>query len=645
MADRNEICAPGEWPSPIGAPEAVGAARAIAEVEVDHGAAWLGEGRPDEGGRTQIVRLRPDGAAEDVLPEGLSARSRVHEYGGGAILADKGTVYFVNQQDQRIWRDRPGGKPEPLSAEGAWRFADMAIDHERGRLIAVREDWSGAGEPANDLATIDLATGAVATLWRGSDFVSDPRLSPDGARLAWIAWSHPAMPWDATTLHVARLGADGGLADMTVVASAEEGFAIIQPQWAADGALYFVSDRPGDWSLHRWRGGAAEPVVALGGDLGGPPWQFRFSDYALLSPRRALAIRTMGGVDTLMAIDLDAGTAAPVGTPFTSMRGLRAEGRSAVMLGASPQAGFALYRVGAGGVEAELYRPRGAGLPGGFASEPQAISYPTSDGATAHAFYYPPRHPDFRAEVPPPMIVTAHGGPTSVSKPVLAMWRTYWTSRGFAILDVNYRGSSGYGRAYRKALDGAWGEADIADVVCGARHCVETGLADGKRMAIYGGSAGGYVVLAALAFHPGVFAAGVSLYGISDLEALAADTHKFEAHYTDTLIGPLPEARAIYRARSPIHAADRIAAPLLLFQGLEDKAVPPSQSEAIHAAVKANGAATAYIAYAGEGHGFRKAENQIRTLTATRAFLAAVFGLSPREPLEPIEIDNAPAQA
>jgi dipeptidyl aminopeptidase/acylaminoacyl peptidase len=628
----------GEGPSPISAGVALGGARGIADLEIDNGVIWLSEQRPDEGGRSQIVRIRPDGAAEDILPEGLSARSRVHEYGGGAILPDMGAVYFVNDRDQRLWRDVAGGTPQAVTPESKARFTDMAA--RDGVLIAVREDHSGAGEAVNDLAVVDLKTGTVEALWRGSDFVGHPRVSPGGGSLAWVAWDHPNMPWDATSLYVGRFGADGSLAHIYTVASAKDGFSVIQPSWADDGTLYYLSDEPGDWSLYRWRNGQTELVAHLDGEIGGPAWQFRLSDFALVGGNKAIAALTRHGSDSLVSIDLVTGTARPIAAPFTAIRSVVADGSSAIVHAASPESGAALYRVTVLGTVKEIYRPKGPAIAPGLASRPRPLSFPTSEGAMAHAFYYPPLNPDHAGEGAPPLIVTAHGGPTGSSKPQLAVWRTYWTSRGFAVLDVNYRGSTGFGRAYRKTLDGRWGDVDIADVVAGARYCAANGLADPDKMAVYGGSAGGYVVLAALAFYPDVFKAGVNLFGISDLEALAHDTHKFEARYTDTLIGPLPEAKDIYRARSPLYAADRIAAPLLTFQGLDDKAVPPSQSEAIYQAVKAKGVPTAYLPFEGEGHGFRKAENQIRTLTATHYFLARIFGLHPPDNLEPIAIDN-----
>ena len=641
--DERRTASYGAWASAIAPGDAVGASRAIADIEIDNGVVWLTEQRPDAGGQAQIVRLRPDGAAEDVLPPHLSARTRAHEYGGGAILADKGTVYFTNDADQRVWRDAPGAKPVPLTPEGPWRYADMVADPQRGRLIAVREDHSGDGEARNALVAIDLATGAVSALWDRSDFVAAPRLSPDGSRLAWIAWNHPNMPWDATTLHVGLLDGSGAITRAYDVCPAAEGFAVNQPAWADDGSLYYLSDEPGDWSLYRWRAGARDLVAHLDGEIGSPQWNFRTRSFDIAG-KRAAAILTRAGTDSLVTIDLATGTARPVATPFSAIAPrLLADGRSAVALAASPDRGFALWRCPLDGGQPHLiYQPSGPTVAAAYAARPHKLSFPTGGGETAHAFYYPPLNPDFAAPEGerPPLIVTVHGGPTSGAKPMLTAWRSYWTSRGFAILDVNYRGSTGFGRAYRKALDLRWGEADIEDVVAGARYCAENGLADGDRMAVYGGSAGGYVVLAALAFHPDVFKAGVNLYGISDLEALANDTHKFEAHYTDTLIGPLPEAKDVYRARSPLFAADRIRAPLLTLQGLDDKAVPPSQSEAIYEAVKAKGIPTAYIAFPGEGHGFRKAENQLRTLTATHYFLSRVFGLEPPDALEPIAIDN-----
>lgn len=638
-----QVASYGAWESAIGPGDAVGAARAIADVELDNGVVWLTEQRPDAGGQSQIVRLRPDGVAEDVLPAQLSARTRAHEYGGGALLADKGIVYFTNDQDQRIWRDAPGAKPAPLTPEGPWRYADMVADPARGRLIAVREDHSGSGEAKNGLVAIDLASGAVSVLWQGSDFVAAPRLSPDGGRLAWISWDHPNMPWDATTLHIAALDADGAITRAYVVCPASEGFAVIQPVWAEDGSLYYLSDEPGDWSLYRWRAGSRELVVHLDGEIGCPQWNFRTRSYAITG-HRAVAILTKESVDSLVTIDLATGTARPLATPFSAiLPRLLADGRSVIALAASADQGFALWRCPIdGGKPSLIHRAAGPDVPADCASRPHAVSFPTSGGETAHAFYYPPLNPAFAAPEGehPPLIVTVHGGPTSGAKPMLTAWRSYWTSRGFAILDVNYRGSTGFGRAYRKALDLKWGDVDIEDVVAGARYCAANGLADGDRMAVYGGSAGGYVVLAALAFHPDVFKAGVNLFGISDLEALAHDTHKFEAHYTDTLIGPLPEAKEIYRARSPLYAADAIRAPLLTLQGLDDKAVPPSQSQAIYDAVKAKGIPTAYLAFEGEGHGFRKAENQLRTLTATHYFLAKVFGLDVPADIPPLRIDN-----
>lgn len=641
--DTRQIASYGAWTSPIAPGDAVGAARGIADVELDNGVVWLGEQRPDAGGQSQIVRLRPDGVAEDVLPADFSARSRAHEYGGGAILPDKGLIYFVNDKDQRIWRDRPGAKPTPLTPEGPWRYADMIADHARNRLIAVREDHSGEGEAKNGLVAIDLMTGEVAELWQKSDFVAAPALSPDGLSLAWIAWDHPNMPWDATTLHVASLAPSGEITRVYDVCPASEGFAVIQPVWGDDGSLYYLSDEPGDWSLYRWRAGRRELVAHLDGEIGAPQWNFRSRSYAVAG-NRAAAILTKNSADSLVAIDLTTGTARAVETPFSAIAPrIAADGRSAIVLAASADDGFALWRCPlGGGAPVLVYRPKGASIPPAYAARPHALAYPTSNGETAHAFYYPPLNPGFSAPEGehPPLIVTAHGGPTSGAKPMLTAWRTYWTSRGFAILDVNYRGSTGFGRAYRKALDLRWGDVDIEDVVAGARYCAANGLADGERMAVYGGSAGGYVVLAALAFHPEVFKAGINLYGISDLEALAADTHKFEARYTDKLIGPLPEAKDVYRARSPLYAADAIRAPLLTLQGLDDKAVPPSQSQAIYDAVKAKGIATAYLAFEGEGHGFRKAENQIRTLTATHYFLARVFGMAVPDDIEAVKIDN-----
>ncbi len=637
------IVAPyGTWRSPVTARMAAGAARAILEVETDSGAVYVVEQRPDEAGRSQIVRLRPDGTPFDLLPEGFSARSRVHEYGGGAVLAAAGAIWFVEDRGQSVFVDQANDAPRRLTPDDSRRYADLILDRRRDRLIAVCENHEARapnGEPAAELVGISLATGAVETLWRGSDFVASPRLTEDGDRLAWVAWDHPNMPWTSTALYAASLDGPGRIVEATRFAS---GHAIMQPRWSRDGALYYLSDEPGDWSLYRRLGGATELVAHLDGEIGGPAWQFRQSAYDLVSPTRAVAALTRRGVDTLVTIDLRTGTARPVSTPFTAIRSVEADGRSAVVLAAAPDRPFAVWRVDLdGGGFACLYRPETPEIAPAYVARPLPLSFPTADGAEAHGFYYPPLNPAYAAPKGdrPPLIVTAHGGPTAVSKPVFAAWRAFWTTRGFAVMDVNYRGSSGYGAAYRRALDGRWGEADIDDVVSAARYCAESGLADPARMAVYGGSAGGFAVLASMAFHD-VFAAGVNLFGVSDLEALARETHKFEARYMDGLVGPLPDAVETYRARSPLHAAGRITKPLLTLQGLDDKVVPPAQSEAIVAAVKANGAAAAYLAFEGEGHGFRKAENQERALTATQYFLSKVFGLAMPENLEPIEIAN-----
>ena len=613
----------GSWPSPLTASRVTAGALRLDHVQLDGEEVYWVEGRASEGGRYVIVRRTADGAIIDVTPTVFNVRTRVHEYGGAAYTVDRGTIYFANFADQRIYRQRPGAVPEPITAEGGF-YADFRVDRTRDRLISVREDHSKAGEAINTIVAIG---GGETVLVSGADFYSDPIVSPDGASLAWLQWHHPNMPWDGTELCVARFETDGTLGPArTIAGGATE--SIFQPEWSPDGTLYFVSDRSGWWNLHRLLNGEVEVVHAMAAEFGKPQWTFSMVTYAFMSAERIAATYTQGGRWQLALIDTRSRTCTPVPLPVQPLESIHATADAIYFIGGSATEANAITRLALADRSTEVLRSASAErIEPAWISVPEAITF-TAAGRDVHAFYYPPVNPAVTAPAGerPPLLVLTHGGPTGASSDVLDSKVQFWTSRGFAVLDINYSGSTGYGRAYRERLNGQWGIADVTDAVGGAEAMVAAGKADPARLAIRGGSAGGYTTLAALTFHQ-VFKAGASYYGISDLEVLQQDTHKFESRYNESLIGPYPAAREVYVARSPIHFTDRLSCPIILFQGLDDKVVPPNQSEMMAAAVRKKGLKVKYVTFEGEQHGFRKAENIIRALEEELAFYRDVFGV------------------
>ncbi len=643
----------GSWKSPITADLIATAAVRLERVVLDGDeVCWL-ETRPAEEGRSVVVRRTPDGRTVDVTPPGFNARTLANEYGGGAYIADRDVVYFSHFADQRLYRQDPGAAPRPISplpehvpprAPGrTLRYADGGVDRRRERIICVREDHTaGAREAVNTLVSLDIeGRGPVRVLASGYDFYSSPRLSPDGSRLAWLAWNHPNMPWDGTDLWVGELAGDGSVARAELVAGGTDE-SIFQPEWSPDGILHFVSDRTGWWNLYRLHGGRADILIELEAEFGGPQWVFGMSTYAFASPARIICSYTQRGIWHLAELDLTTRTLRPIDVPYTEIASVRAAPGRAVFLGGSPTEAPSIVTVDTttGDVKV-LRRSWEHPIDSGYLSIPQAIEFPTEQGNTAHAFFYAPRNTDYAAPAGerPPLLVISHGGPTGATSNTLSLSIQFWTSRGFAVLDVNYGGSTGYGRAYRERLNGQWGIVDIDDCVNGTRYLVERGQVDGRRLAIRGGSAGGYTTLAALAFRH-VFTAGASYYGVSDLEALATETHKFESRYLDRLVGPYPERRDLYVQRSPIHFVDRVSCPLILFQGLEDKVVPPNQAERMFAALRERGIPVAYVPFEGEQHGFRRAENIRQALDAELYFYSRVFGFDAAEPARPVQIRN-----
>ncbi|HEX9374362.1 MAG TPA: prolyl oligopeptidase family serine peptidase, partial [Roseiflexaceae bacterium] len=560
----------GAWRSPITPDAVVAGATRLGELAIDGDEIYWSEGRPAEGGRTVAVRRASDGRMSALTPVGFNVRSRVHEYGGGAFTVASGTLYFSNFDDGRVYRQDPGAAPQPISPEAALRYADFALDARRGRLICVREDHREPGcEAVNTLASLDLdGVREGQVLVSGGDFYSSPRLSPDGARLCWLAWNHPNMPWDGAELWVADLNDDGSLSARTRIAGGVDE-SIFQPEWSPDGVLHFVSDRTGWWNLYRWRGGRAEPLHAMEAEFGLPQWVFGMSTYCFEPGGRIICAYTAGGVSHMASLDAATGAFEPIDLPYTLVEGLRAGAGQVVFVGGSPAEPPAVVRLDlADRVGEVLRRSSEAIVDAGYISTPEPIEFPTAGGLTAHAFFYQSRNPDFSAPPGdrPPLLVIIHGGPTGAADVVFSPEVLFWTSRGFAVVDVNYGGSTGYGRAYRERLAGRWGVVDVEDCAGAARFLADRGDVDRARLAIRGGSAGGYTTLCALTFRD-EFRAGASYYGIGDLEVLARDTHKFESRYLDRLIGPYPERKDLYYERSPIHFTDRLTCPVIVLQG------------------------------------------------------------------------------
>lgn len=633
----------GSWKSPVTADALVASTIGLSQPVVAGETLYWKEGRPTEGGRNAIVRRHADGSTEDVIAVPYNARTRVHEYGGADYIVAGGTVYFVNFADQTLYAVAPGGEPEAVTHDDSHRYADFDLDRRNSRLLCVREQHGEGHEPENDIAAIDLATGKETSLAAGHDFFAYPRLSPDGKHLAWIAWDHPNMPWDTTSLYIAALNADGTAGPARKLAGAD-GESVQQPRWSPDGRLHFISDRTGYWNLYRFDNLDGEPVAVCPrpNDFDQPLWQLGTSTYGFTDDSRIVAIHAEDGLWRLATIAAD-GALADLDVPIVSARDISVEASAAYLIAGFATEASALVSIDlASGAMEVIKRTSTMALDPGDVSVAEAIEFPTDGGLTAHAFFYTPRNRDYEGGLPgerPPLLVMSHGGPTGATSAAFSPRVQYWTSRGIAVLDVNYGGSTGYGRDYRDRLKRAWGIVDVADCTNGALYLANQGRVDAERLAITGGSAGGFTTLSALTFHD-VFKAGASHYGVGDLEALAGDTHKFEARYLDNLVGPYPEAREIYIARSPMHHAGRLSKPVIFFQGLEDRIVPPNQAETMVAVLREKGIPVAYFPIAGEQHGFRRAENIKRALEAELLFYGRIFGFEPADAIEPFEIEN-----
>ncbi len=632
----------GAWPSPISANMVAAGAAPLSQVALDGPDCYWLAGRASEAGRTTLMRQRGETVTE-ITPAPFNVRSRVHEYGGGASLVANGVAYFSHFADNRLYAAADGAAPTPLTAAGANRYADFVIDSARSRLVSVREDHSAGGAyPVNTVCAVGF-DGREIVLVEGADFYAAPRLSPDGRSLAWLSWDHPRMPWQGTELWLADLDQGGAVANARLVAGGPDE-SICQPEWSPAGVLHFVSDSSGWWNLYRLAGSDVQPLCKRTAEFGAPHWNFGGSMYGFRSDDEIICTFIENGVSRLARLATGSGKLEPIANPYQEIRELRVSGDGVALLGGAPTVPLELARIDLASGRRDVLAHSITELPpAGYLSVPESISYASTGGRTAHAFYYPPCNADVQPAPGsrPPLIVIGHGGPTGMATSTLKLATQFWTSRGFAVLDVNYGGSTGFGRDYRDSLKGQWGIVDVEDCVAGARYLAMRGVADPERLVIRGSSAGGLTTLCALTFHD-VFKAGASYYGVSDLKGLDADSHKFESHYNEYLIAPKPESEALYLLRSPINHTAQLKRPMIFFQGLDDKVVPPQQSSMMVDALRASGVPVAYMTLEGEGHGFRKADSIVRTLEAELYFYQRIFGLAASGGPAPVEIENMP---
>lgn len=654
----------GSWKSPISCDLIASATIRLGPLQYDGDSLYWVEGRPSEGGRQVLVR-RQAGENRDVNNAPFNIRTLVQEYGGIAYVVHHGTLFFTNFEDQRVYELERGSPPKAITAQGAYRFADLAVDEKRGRLICILEDHTDTSREAKtSIVAIPMgshAQGTPASLWSqptfngfdfetlvtGCDFYATPRISPDGSKLSWMCWNHPNMPWDSSEVWVADISEDGDLQNHRNVAGGP-GESVFQPSWSHEGVLHFVSDRTNWWNLYaEVAPGEVVSLAPMEAEFGMPFWVFGMSTYVCLPESRILCSYNENGTWRLAIIssDLKTGThiLESISSPFTDFCYFVSDGKKVATLAGSPTQPTSVVELDLRTKKFTTIKTSCETIPDkGYISAPQTIEFPTEGGKTAFAFFYPPTNQDYNApqDELPPLLLKSHGGPTGATSSVLSLGLQYWTSRGFAVVDVNYGGSTGFGREYRDRLRGQWGVVDVDDSVNAAKYLIEKKLVDPNKLAITGGSAGGYTTLCVLTFRD-LFKAGASHFGIGDVESLMAETHKFESRYGDYLIGPISE-KELYKKRSPLNYVEQLSCPVIFFQGLEDKAVLPSQAESMVAALKAKGVPVAYIAYPGEQHGFRKAENIKRTLEAEFYFYGRIFGYTPADKIEPVLIDNLP---
>jgi dipeptidyl aminopeptidase/acylaminoacyl peptidase len=632
----------GSWESPITTDLMLGDSVGLGEISVYGDDVYWIEMRPQEKGRYVIVKRTPDGQQKDAIPSEYNARTRVHEYGGGSYLMTEKGLVFVNFTDQALYLMDSHNKCIKLSNNDAYRYADMVYDKFHERLICVREDHSNNNQEAiNTIVAVSLSRSTdEKVLVEGADFYSNPRISSNSKQLCWISWNHPNMPWDNTSLSLADFNSDGGLQTPVHLAGGDnENEAVCQPYWSPDNTLYFVSDRTNWWNLYCVKNKHIECIVEMEAEFAVPQWSFRECSYDFVNNDIIHAIYRQNGLAYLASINVNEKSLKKTELLYTDFESVVCHDNKSWFLAASPNQFPSIIEYDIEKNKTSILRKaNNLTVDKENISVGESLSFPIDEINNAHAFFYKPMNKKFTGldNELPPLIVMSHGGPTGESHNGIKMVVQFFTSRGFAVLDVNYGGSSGYGRAYRQRLNKQWGIVDVNDCSKAALYVAEQGWVDKERLAIRGGSAGGFTTLASLAFTD-VFKAGASHYGVSDLEALAKETHKFESRYLDSLIGAYPEEQELYKQRSPVYSVDKLSCPVIFFQGLEDKIVLPNQAEMMVNALKEKGIPVAYIAYEGEQHGFRQAKNIKRTLEAELYFYSTIFNFECFEKIEPVE--------
>ncbi len=643
----------GSWDSPVTAELITQGGLRLGEVRVDGSDTYWLEGRPEESGRHVVVRRTPDGSVIDINPTPFNARNAVHEYGGASFAVQDGVIYFTNWDDQRIYSVTEGGVPVAITAEPdidqGDRYADLVLSNDSNWILCVRERHFENEEADNELVAVKTdGSGEVNILASGYDFYSSMRQSPSGDRVCWLSWNHPDMPWDGCELWVADFNSVSGSVSNERNVAGDRSTSIVQPEWGPDGTLVFITDESGWWNLAKLENGISSSILSEKSDHGGPAWQFGLRTYAFLSEgdTRIVLKDSKDGSGRLREIGLDGQVRSQILVPHTSIADVTVlDEAHVVYVGSSPTSAAEVVCASLGDGSTEVLKSSSdTHLDGLYLSVPEAIKFPTTEDGEAHAFYYAPTNPLFESDdsEKPPLLVISHGGPTSATSASLNLSTQFWTSRGFAVVDVNYRGSVGHGKVFRDALKGNWGVYDTDDCIAAADYLAGQGLIDTDRVAIKGSSAGGYTTINALTFHDR-FAAGATYYGIADLSVFVGDTHKYESRYLDSLIGPYPEAKQLYHDRSAINFADRLSCPMLILQGLEDKIVPPSQAEIMAEALRDKGIPFSLMMFEGEQHGFRQSKNIIASLEGELCFYGRVLGFTPAGELHAIEIENASA--
>ncbi|MCF7922885.1 MAG: prolyl oligopeptidase family serine peptidase [Candidatus Marinimicrobia bacterium] len=630
----------GSWKSPISGKSLVQSSLRLGQIQIDGESVFWTEGRPAEGGRTALME-NSGGKTHEIIPSESDVRTRAHEYGGGAFLCASKRKFYINNSDQQIYEALDQGSSRQLTRHPKYRFADMIMDEQRNLLFAVGEDHGDSKNIENCLLTVSLDGGDLQIIAQGHDFYSNPQLSPDGTQLLFLTWDHPNMPWDGTRLMLANLDDDGSIASIQTIAGGPDE-SIFQPLWDPDGSIYFVSDRSGWWNIYHQSNSQTACILEKQAEFGLPQWVFGMSKYAILTSGDMVAAYSDLSGTHLIRIDVKQGSFKEIVTPYSDIDQVRGSKNRIAFIGYTDSQPGEVVTMDLDANTSRILRKSGEiDIDEAYISKAQHISFETAPNEFTYAWYYPPQNPDYQADQAerPPLIVLSHGGPTGNSTGAFSLAIQYWTTRGFAIVDVNYSGSTGYGRQYRERLKGNWGVRDVHDCAAAANYLANEGYVDQDRLIIKGGSAGGFTTLSALTFLD-VFKAGASYYGVGDLTLLASDTHKFESRYLDSMIGPYPEEQQLYFDRSPLNFTNQLECPVIFMQGMDDPVVPPNQAESMVAALKSNGISVAYIPFEGESHGFRKSTSIIKAIESEYYFYTRIFGIEPAEPLEPIEIFN-----